>query len=237
LELERGRFDPNWLKEEFDRSHRAQIRQHIQFADYWYSANGRFTDLQAYCSEIAEGAGLRLDAQEAFRWLATGGFASEEPGMARAASFRVGGVKFLTRHFSGEGGDWEVARFNEFRANLVGAVREEFPLMAGGEVVPATRYRRDEHVLPLANVTREVWAALSRESDAMRLHDLAVQRILDARLAPTPMHARALLIDCLEALLAEGWVKGSVKKGRPFLTMFTPEETSSMHPNRDALIG
>jgi len=104
LEIDRGDLDPDWLKKEYDTGHRGQIRHHIQFADYWYSANGRFTDLKEYCSNIAKSAGLSLDADEAFRWLATGGFTLEEPGLARALTYRVGGIKFIAQWFSGKKG-------------------------------------------------------------------------------------------------------------------------------------
>ncbi len=60
LELERKEVDETWVKSEYTRSHRSNISQHIRFADYWYSANGCFTDLNEYCRQIAKESGLDL---------------------------------------------------------------------------------------------------------------------------------------------------------------------------------
>jgi flavin-dependent dehydrogenase len=233
LALQEGRHPPEWLRNEYDRGHRAQIRQHIQFADYWYSANGRFTDLQAYCSQIAAHAGLQLDAKDAFRWLATGGFASEDPGQARAVSFRLGGVKLITKLFSGEDSHWHIARVNVLHAELTGAVKEDFPVYENGGVEVGTRYRRGGLVLPLVQVNLVVWAAIARSSDLATILEYAVNRLVRDRLAEGPWEARALVIDTLEALLTEGWLRGSVDRRRPFVEITTPEESSAMHPNRD----
>src|SRR5471030_2098456 len=53
LEMDRGIIDEDWLKFEYEDGHRAQIRHHMQFADFWYTSNGQFTDLKEYCKEIA----------------------------------------------------------------------------------------------------------------------------------------------------------------------------------------
>ncbi|MFX6819329.1 hypothetical protein ABTH35_20400, partial [Acinetobacter baumannii] len=81
---------------------------HIRFADYWYSANGQFTDLQEYCREIAAHAGLTLDAESAFRWLGTGGFTDEVSGVAFTGTYRVSAIKQFTGRFSGEESPWAI---------------------------------------------------------------------------------------------------------------------------------
>lgn len=233
LELERGQLDPKWIRDEYDQGHRQHIRHHIQFADYWYSANGRFTDLKEYCTEIAASAGLKLDADHAFRWLAAGGFALEEPGAARAGTFRVGGVKFLTQLFTGTPGVWQVAVTNRFQLNLVGSAKSEFAYYLDGKIEPVTCYRRGNSTLQLLYVYRVIASALQVESDGLRLQDRCVHCILVNKLAPDPDRARALFLDTLEAMIAENWVTAKVNKSRPFLQIHTPEETSAMHRNRD----
>ncbi len=80
LELERGELAAPWLRASYDDNQRTRIRQHIRFADFWYSANGVFTDLQAYTREIARDAGLDLTPEQAFQWLGTGGFTHDSVG-------------------------------------------------------------------------------------------------------------------------------------------------------------
>ena len=58
------------------------MRQHIRFADFWYAANGQFTDLQEHCQQIAADAGLRMTADQAWAWLAQGGFTNDVLGQA-----------------------------------------------------------------------------------------------------------------------------------------------------------
>jgi len=233
LELERGELNAAWLKREYQTNHRGQIRHHIQFADYWYSANGRFTDLKQYCSEIAKSAGLSLDADEAFRWLGTGGFAFEEPGFARALTYRIGGIKFIVQWFSGKQGSWAISRFNVFKLNLVGAQKEQFGILSDGRIEAADSYRREERVLPITGAYRIVLSILQRESDAKAVVGLSMDKCLATRLYNNQHDAYAATLETLEALIAEGWIRPSVNKNRPFLEMETPEEAGAMHRNRD----
>lgn len=73
LELERGNLDPAWLRERFDESNKTNLLQHIRFAEYWYAANGCFTDISEHCQQIARDSGLRLSPTDAWRWLSQGG--------------------------------------------------------------------------------------------------------------------------------------------------------------------
>ena len=233
LELERGQFDADWIKREYERSQSAQIRSHIQFADYWYTANGRFTDLEDYCSEIARTAGLELNSKDAFRWLAAGGFASEDPGVPRASTFRVGSLKFIEQLFSGSPVDWAINRNNVFKLDLEGAERDRFAMLVDGRIKPIECYQRDGKVLPLANVYSFVFAALRKESDGVKLVDLTVSLILSQRRGFDPHVARGFVMEALEAMIAEGWVAASVNEQRPFLKFILPEEGAMIHRNRD----
>ena len=236
LELARGEIDADWLKNQYSDGHRSQIRHHMQFADYWYSANGRFTDLQGYCSEIARTAGLELDAGAAFRWLATGGFALEEPGLARALSYRVGGIKLITQHFGFGAAEWDVAKANLFRLNLQGAQKELHAVYLEGRIEPTECFRRGDRLLPLVFVYWLVYNGLTRESDAHRLMTMWMEVARANRMFSSAGEAYNAIVETLESMIAEGWVEVGVDPCRPFLKMETPEESGAMHRNRDNVV-
>src|SRR6202044_1119509 len=78
LELDRKTLNPNWLKEQFGRRQKRRISTHISFADYWYAANAQFKDLKEFTAELAKANGLDLFPENAWRWLAQGGFIDED---------------------------------------------------------------------------------------------------------------------------------------------------------------
>ena len=78
LAVDQAQFEPKWLKDQYTENQRQRILQHIRFADFWYAGNGCFTDLKEFTTEIAKDAGLNLSANDAFQWLGTGGFVSEQ---------------------------------------------------------------------------------------------------------------------------------------------------------------
>lgn len=233
LELDRKRFAPEWLKDQYTTNHKNQIRQHMMFADYWYSANGRFTDLKEYCSEIAKTAGLSLDANDAFRWLSTGGFTNEVPGFARASGWRLKTIKVITQHFSGGQSTFDIATNNKFELNLDGATLEDYAVMDRGEIIQVKCFRRGNRMLPLIATFKVLHHALTKESDATQLMQLSMAIMAEMRLFPTDAHNFSQLVDVLESMVTEGWVKASVDPARPFLDLVVPEETDGIHPNRD----
>ncbi len=236
LELEKGKLDVQWLKNQYSEDHRGQIRHHMQFADYWYSANGRFTDLKEYCSEIAKSVDLELDAESAFRWLAAGGFATEAPGFARALSYRVAALKFITKVFSGDESEWSSAKNNVFKLNLEGAKEELHPLYKDGGIEMVKCYRRNGRVMPIVHAYWLLFEGLQRESDADTLIRMCMEVARNNRMFSGPNDAYSHITEALESLIVEGWVTASVNPKRPFLKLVTPDESGSMHPNRDNVV-
>jgi hypothetical protein len=190
----------------------------MHFADYWYSANGRFTDLKEYCTEIARTAGLTLDADSAFRWLASGGFALEEPGLARALGFRVIGLKAVTKHIEGQSPSWEITKTNLWLPDLREAVEEQAPLYRNGRIRPIRCYRKGNKMLP-------VMGAFKHALDAVTAHPhskAAFARCVDSIVAHEHLtHQEAIFraAEAFEALLTEGWIRGRVQSEWPFLTI------------------
>jgi flavin-dependent dehydrogenase len=234
LELDRGEHDAAWLKEQYSENHRSQIRHHMQFADYWYSANGRFTDLKEYCSEIAEEAGLSLDPEGAFRWLATGGFALENPGTGRAFGFGVGAIKFITQLFSDESSAWKIAKYNVWRPALADAQRSKFGHYFEGRVHPVDCYKKGRSLLPFIDLHKLILSCMEREPDATRLVNVCAKIMMEQR-GFAPEVAAGMIYEAVEGLIEEGWVECWVDPHRPFIKVVTPHDSPAMHPNRDNL--
>ncbi len=232
LELERGRHPDSWLKEQYDTWQRRQIQHHIRFADYWYSANGLFTDLQEYCSEIAADAGLKLNADEAFRWLATGGFTTETPGRARALTYSVGGVKFIAQLFSGEPVTWKIAQNNRLRLNTQGAERQQIVHLQDGKIESIPCLIRGDKLLPVQGMFAVVLKVLETTSDAERV----IQGCLEAMRLNGGTNIKAgylMFMEVIETMIHDGWIEADYNPKRPLMRMETPEEMRTMHPNKD----
>jgi hypothetical protein len=222
LEVQRGELEPAFLKEEYTRTQKTNIANHIRFADYWYSANGLFTELQEYCTEIARDAGLNLDASEAFRWLGSGGFSDDtwDPHPA-AGTYRISAVKRALTRFSGCEADWEISNYNCLKLNLEGATAEVVAQYRQGRIKKVTSYRRGSLSLPQDGMYKFIIEALNKESDVKKVipHIInAARPFLVAKESDLFLH----VLEILEALLAEGWIEGSVVEKYGFVTAPEP---------------
>jgi len=211
IELDRGEQDPTWLKTNYEENQKGRIRQHIRFANFWYAGNGIFTDLQAYTSEIAKESGLELNPQDAFRWLGTGGFAQDDPGLASVGVFSVAAIKeFANRFFPGKS-EWKINEFNEFKLDIHGAERTTVPIYVDGRVVPVLCYRRDGKTLPMYGLYKVVTHALGKTSKARQL--LGELRVMYGGAEDGVGQA----LEVLEAMVESGWVKAKTNKNDPNL--------------------
>ncbi len=211
LEMDRGELDPSWMKASYNELHRRRIRQHIRFADYWYTANGQFTDLVAYCSEIAKDSGLDLDPDQAFQWLGTGGFANDDIGQPVAGGYTLSAVKRIAQLFAGKPGSWMVNRFNEYRLDMSGVRIEARPHYEEGRIQEVKALVRAERVLPLTGPFRLAFSALQHHSDSNKVLEFLTRSV------PPEVREQAIgaCFGAIEAMIAEGWVKGRIVKGRP----------------------
>ena len=216
LELFRRKRDPEWLKHEFEDGHRGQIRHHMQFADFWYSSNGQFTDLKDYCQEIAKEAGLNLDPATAFQWLATGGFTIDEPGVAAALTYRVSGLKLLAVQLGGSVPDWEIQKTNFWRLDLKDAVEDKFVRYIDGQVLPIPCLKKGSKVLPVVDVFKFVINAFKNDADSIMILEGAVNAMIREDNIPT-QEAVLLTLEALESMMLEGWIRGKVVPSRPFI--------------------
>jgi hypothetical protein len=233
LELFGGNPERDWLLNSYEDTQTKRIRQHIRFADFWYSANGIFTDLQEYTREIAREAGLELNAASAFRWLGTGGFAFDDPGQVGIGGLDLAGAKQVAQLLLDEDSPWEAANFNVYKLNVKDSELVEIPRYADGKVERAQAYVRGNKRLPQVGLFKLVVEVLKRNWEAHRFVG-ALQQELQGRFgreeAGVAMH---LAIQVLEILVNDGWVDCSLDPSKPRLSLTTPREGHSIHSNRD----
>lgn len=211
LELERGEQPADWLKASYEENQKSRIGQHIRFANFWYAGNGIFTDLQKYTTEIAKASGLELDPGQAFRWLGTGGFAQDDPGLASVGVFSVAAIKeFAAKFFPGQS-DWKINEFNEFRLDIHGAERVPIPVYTDGRVIPVLCYRKEGKALPMHGLYRVVTHALGKTHKARPL----LAEIRSMYQGNEEGVGQAL--EVLEAMVETGWVKAKFNKKEPNL--------------------
>ena len=217
LEIEKGELEPEWIKSQFNRIQRRNTLNHIRFADYWYSANEQFTDLKEYCSEIAKGAGLTLDADAAFQWLGTGGFADELNGLPFSGTYTLTAIKAFTSRFSEKNTSWFVYENNLFELNIADARDDAVALYDQGRVHRLECLRKGEQVWPLNGVYKCIYRAFASRDREIQL--LAERFIFELRKENIPISTdiARICLEALEALVTEGWVTASYDPNLPLL--------------------
>ncbi len=233
LELDRDEHDPNWLKTQYDQNQRRRVKQHIRFADYWYAANGQFTDLQEHSQTIAREAGLNLSPSEAFQCLSQGGFTNDILGQAVIGGFDLGAMKQVVQRFTQQEIPWEVSGYNVFQLDLNDATEEFVPVYAKGKIVKVKCYVKNALRLPVTGLYGLLINILSHTSDIEQIYQ---QLITLFRTRFSPQHARVALyqtMGCLEVMVTEGWVKGILNPEKPQLKISMPIEGELHHTSRD----
>lgn len=219
LELDRGRHDSAWLRRRFDDRNRTNIRQHIRFAQYWYSANGCFTELQEHCTRIAKEAGINLNPQKAWAWLAQGGFISEALDLPTFGSFDVASAKQVINRFAPSGAKpvgYLASGYNVFKLNLRGATKTGIGHLENGEIKKVECYLRGESVLPIVGLYGEVFDVLQQSSDAKEIIAHFRNRVIAGGGNPDVDNAAVFrYIQALEVLIDQYWVSRESNSKKP----------------------
>ena len=233
LAIEREEHEREWLLEFYDTDHRNQIRNHMKFADYWYSANGVFTDLQEFAREIAKGDGLDLNPKEAWQWLGQGGFIGHGGG-ATVGGYDVIFAKELLGNFAGERPHFEMVGKTHFRTNLEGAESLSAATFDKGRIVSQRAYRRNGKTLPMIDVMGWLVTNLKEERSVPELRQL-VNDVARERRMSVPWGIRFLneVFTSLEVLLSEGWVEARTEPGGEPMPTPCPDFSQTLHENRD----
>lgn len=215
--IENKEHDERWLRSSYNEKTRTNIDQHIKFAQFWYAANGRFTDLQEHCQGIAREAGLRLDAREAWRWLSQGGFAATSVVDPQFGSFDLGSARAVVGLLS-EGRDeteLEVRKFNVLKLNLIGAKKGWIADYRDGRIYRHPCYRRGGRTLPLVGVYEKLIEALKRHSHVPALMTHLGQQIMINLPSEQRSNAINRCVQAMEAMLTDGWIQGRIDQAKP----------------------
>ena len=222
LELDRDDQSPNWLRLQYHETQTQRVKQHIKFAEYWYSSNGLFTDVLENCREIATAAGLSFEPHEAFRWLSNGGI-DDISGQAAIGGLSLAGIKMVQQHFSHTDSSsvtFAINGMNSFKLDLAGARSEMVASVKGGRILPVSVLRRGQQRLPLHGIYGLVYSALQASSELEPFLQALKQRIQAAFKDDQSRRAtfkESLL--CLEGMVTQGWVRCSYIPGKTALSM------------------
>lgn len=232
LEMDRGGDGP-WLKEAYSDRNRRKVLQHIKFADYWYTANAHFSELKEYTRDIARDAGLELDAEAAFQWLGTGGFVEDDMEVGGIAGFRLDSIHQIAAKFTNLPSNSPIHAYSGFPLVLEGAELIDVPVYDSGRVLTVKAYKRGNKHLPLVGFFGMLVEGLqvSPRLDVAVTH---IARKVGQRGAKynAPMHSR--LIQTLEAMQRDGWVRCVNLPGAAPIAAKFDDENAYVETNRDA---
>jgi flavin-dependent dehydrogenase len=228
MELERGELDRKWLLDQYNEIQRRRVLQHMKFADYWYTGNGLFDKIRENCAEIGKASGLKMDPQEAFRWLSNGGV-DDEVGQVAIGGLDLAGIKQVQQRLSHlpktEGKvQYMINGKSTFKLNLVGAEKHFIATLQNGRIVQTPALRRGNKNLVLTGGYGLVVDALKKHSE---IEDIApaLQATIGAQAGAENMYLFYVqAIQCLEVMANDYWVTATTKKGKAVLTLETPEE-------------
>jgi len=236
LELERKELEADWLRSNYSVNHRSQIMQHVRFADFWYTANGVFSDLQDYARQIAEDAGLTLTAEEAWRWLGQGGF------IEHTAGTNLGGcglliAKEIVGAFTGEAVPYHIVGKTHFWTDLEGAEKEWMAETRNGRITRRRMYRRHGKVLPMVGVPAFLTQLMRTEKSFADLCRMPVPDLtMNGESLGDPAKAQFEIFKTLEALVADGWIKTRIEADAMPFPALTYDFSASVHANRDSIL-
>lgn len=217
LALKEEEHDPAWLKTSYEQQTQRRLSQQIHFADFWYAANTHLTALTPYTGGIASAAGFEVDAKEAFQWLSHEGFAIEQLTNPSYGFFDLGPVKAMLSMLTAQAVEWKLNEVNELKMNLGGAKDVQVPIYRNGKIQPVRGYVRGSTVLPFDGFFSLVLSAVHQERDAKGVMQI-VRSQLGLPADFNGFHPQLVVcLEAIEALLAEGWIKGTVNKKRPYV--------------------
>jgi len=228
LELEKGRHKQPWLCEQYDKRQRERILTHIRFADYWYTANAQFKDLQEFTSQLAKDVGLDLSPEKAWAWLAQGGFISEES-LIGTGGYSFAFLKQSSQFLSDLDSKSPLENNNVFKLNLAGASWREPAMYRNGKVEKSQGYIRGERVLPITGPAEIVVHVLQRVS---RLSDIIDHFNFEAsRQANNPgfLDRLQMVPETMEAMIHDGWILASHDPSTPLVPLMHGPTTLRWH--------
>ena len=129
---------------------------------------------------------------------------------------------------------WQLSKFNHLSLRLPNANEIEVPAYEAGKVHRVKTYVRGQKRLPVYGLFAVVIAALQRGPELVR-HILPVLQRHAMKSAQAgkiePQLVVHHLLQALELMLSDGWVKGRHDRNKPGLDLTTPMEGQIIHTN------
>jgi 2-polyprenyl-6-methoxyphenol hydroxylase-like FAD-dependent oxidoreductase len=217
-EIEIGQEDEQWLRERYTNRNKKNLWQYVRFAQFWYAANGCFTDLQELCAEVARDGGLLLEPEKAWQWLSQGGFALEEVVKPAIGNFDVFSAKSIINTFLGHTTVREIEKYNVFKLNLEGATRDKIGDPDKGRINVVPCYKRDQFTLPDYGYFGTMIQILKQTDD---MHTIV--NTIARHSEELPAEKRSTILQhymaVLESMVGEGWVDGSLDPNKPIFKL------------------
>jgi len=234
LAMDRGDYEPEWLKTQYCNNHRSHIRQHIQFADFWYTAKeSAFPDLREHTRGIAQEAGLEMTAEEAWQWFGQGGFI-DSSGNTDIGFFGPLAAKELISSFSGEKTHFDIEGKTHFRLDLEGAEKDWAAELSNGKVSRHRSYRRGAKTLPLVKTIGWIALLLKQERSYAEIKEAVMAHGRGNSMTPEAYRAFwSQVVSCLEVLVGYGWVVATTVAGAEACPKLHTGLEDVFHPNRD----
>jgi len=219
LELDKGKLDAKWLKETYERRLSKRILNHIRFADYWYTANTQFSELKEFTQQIALDNGLEMSPDQAWRWLAQGGFIDEDLYIGNGG-IEIAGIRDFAEFLYGGTPESPISKNNVFKLNLAGATWHDRAIYFEGTVRKDPGYLRGNKLLPISGVF-EFWVeVLQRESKLpaiLALWGKVREQHKDNAEFRTSIGSQ--MPAALEAMILDGWVDASYDPSLPLVEL------------------
>jgi flavin-dependent dehydrogenase len=228
LSMDEQDADKDWLRREYDLRQGKRIRSHIRFADYWYTANTQFKDLQEFTAQIAKESGLDLKPEEAWRWLAQGGFIQDELSLG-FAGFHFSQLKDLKDHMGDLPDTRPFESKNVFTLLVKGAVNDELADYDRGSVKKTKCLKRNGKVWPLTGphgIWYRVLQSCRSTPEILRGLGAALPKIDDPNRLTTEMFQ---IETALNVLIEDGWVEAGFDARYPLLNSMNYLPTIHWH--------
>ena len=234
-ETEAKRLDPKWLLKEYENLNRHRVLQHIRFADYWYSANTHFGELKEFTREIAKDAGLDYDADRAWQWLGTGGFADTEDDEAGIGGYSLGAVNDILVRFSETNSHEEMPQSGAsgFALNVQGATQTQSAAFERGHVIPVDTFARGRKRLKLRGPCGWLALAFSRYPRVDQALKCVASMLPPGEAGPTsPIWNR--INNAMDGMVRDGWLVPRQIESAPVFTIRYDLDNPFVAENRDA---
>jgi len=233
LAMEREDHEPEWLRNHYCSTHRAQIRQHIRFADFWYTSNGVFSDLRDYAREMAKDAGLTMSSEEAWRWLGQGGFIERNSG-TDVGLYGLFFTKEIIASFTGDVVHYQIVGKTHFQLSLEGAEKDWTAELHDGRITRRRMYRRDGKILPMIGVMGWLAPFLKTERSVGEVVAETRRYARENRIPEESMTGFwSTIIKTLEVLVSDGWVAARTDEGTEGMPPVEVDFSAVLHPNRE----